>query len=165
MLLVFFSKNLEERICVFLIIILPIIPNTVPYTYITLSKYLVYRHRKGVIGNYLNELYSTTFCFAGFFFTVLLRSQGSNLRVLCLLHWQAGLLPLVPPGKPFFVIKNPILPFHSLKYGWEIRMTFRGHMDSSVTASEAPVLASFHPILKSLRIAELIRSGRRAFSQ
>ena len=26
--------------------------------------------------------------------------QGSNLRLLCLLHWQAGSLPLVPPGKP-----------------------------------------------------------------
>ena len=27
-------------------------------------------------------------------------SQGSNLCLLCLLHWQAGSLPLVPPGKP-----------------------------------------------------------------
>ena len=26
--------------------------------------------------------------------------QGSNPRVLCLLHWQMGSLPLVPPGKP-----------------------------------------------------------------
>ena len=26
--------------------------------------------------------------------------QGSNLRLLCLLHWQAGSLPLAPPGKP-----------------------------------------------------------------
>ena len=26
--------------------------------------------------------------------------QGSNLHLLCLLHWQAGSLPLVPPGKP-----------------------------------------------------------------
>ena len=26
--------------------------------------------------------------------------QGSNLCLLCLLHWQAGSLPLVPPGKP-----------------------------------------------------------------
>ena len=28
-------------------------------------------------------------------------TQGSNLRLLCLLHWQAASLPLVPPGKPF----------------------------------------------------------------
>ena len=26
--------------------------------------------------------------------------QGSNPCLLCLLHWQAGSLPLVPPGKP-----------------------------------------------------------------
>ena len=26
--------------------------------------------------------------------------QGSNLCVLHLLHWQAGSLPLLPPGKP-----------------------------------------------------------------
>ena len=26
--------------------------------------------------------------------------QGLNLSLLCLLHWQAGSLPLVPPGKP-----------------------------------------------------------------
>ena len=27
-------------------------------------------------------------------------TQGSNLCLLCLLHWQAGSLPLAPPGKP-----------------------------------------------------------------
>ena len=27
-------------------------------------------------------------------------TQGSNPGLLCLLHWQAGSLPLVPPGKP-----------------------------------------------------------------
>ena len=27
-------------------------------------------------------------------------TQGSNLRLLRLLHWQAGSLPLAPPGKP-----------------------------------------------------------------
>ena len=29
-------------------------------------------------------------------------AQGSNLRFLRLLHWQAGSSPLVPPGKPFW---------------------------------------------------------------
>ena len=28
------------------------------------------------------------------------QTQGLNLRFLCLLHWQAGSLPLVPPGSP-----------------------------------------------------------------
>ena len=27
-------------------------------------------------------------------------TQGSKLHLLCLLHWQMGSLPLVPPGKP-----------------------------------------------------------------
>ena len=27
-------------------------------------------------------------------------TQGLNPHLLCLLHWQAGSLPLVPPGKP-----------------------------------------------------------------
>ena len=27
-------------------------------------------------------------------------TQGSNPCLLCLLHWQAGSLPLAPPGKP-----------------------------------------------------------------
>ena len=27
-------------------------------------------------------------------------TQGLNLHLLCLLHWQVGSLPLVPPGKP-----------------------------------------------------------------
>ena len=46
-------------------------------------------------------------------------SRGSsrlNLCLLCLLHWQAGSLPLAPPGKPtvgyYSVLKNnEILPF------------------------------------------------------
>ena len=28
-------------------------------------------------------------------------TQVLNLRLLCLLHWQAGSLPLAPLGKPF----------------------------------------------------------------
>ena len=27
-------------------------------------------------------------------------TQGSNLPLLSVLHWQVGSLPLVPPGKP-----------------------------------------------------------------
>ena len=30
-------------------------------------------------------------------------TQGSNPHLLCLLHWQAGALPLAPPGKPVSV--------------------------------------------------------------
>ena len=31
-----------------------------------------------------------------------LPDPGSNPCLLCFLHWQAGSLPLVPPGKPIF---------------------------------------------------------------
>ena len=27
-------------------------------------------------------------------------TQGSNLHLLCFLHWQVDSLPLAPPGKP-----------------------------------------------------------------
>ena len=33
-------------------------------------------------------------------------TQGSNLRLLCLLHWQAGSLPVAPPGKPLICPSN-----------------------------------------------------------
>ena len=36
-------------------------------------------------------------------------TQGSNPRLLCLLHWQADSLPLVPPGKPIQVYKMILL--------------------------------------------------------
>ena len=40
-------------------------------------------------------------------------TQGSSLCLLCLLHWQAGSLPLVPPGKPC----DPL--YTSVKWVWE----------------------------------------------
>ena len=33
--------------------------------------------------------------------------RGLNLHLLCLLHWQAGSLPRVPPGKPIFFCIHP----------------------------------------------------------
>ena len=32
------------------------------------------------------------------------QTQGLNLHLLCLLHWQLGSLPPAPPGKPFMGI-------------------------------------------------------------
>ena len=37
-------------------------------------------------------------------------TQGLNPHLLCLLHWQAGSLPLVPPGEP----KSPAVEADSL---------------------------------------------------
>ena len=36
----------------------------------------------------------------------ILTTQGSNLCLLCLLHWQTGSLPLMPRGKPFIRVVN-----------------------------------------------------------
>ena len=35
-------------------------------------------------------------------------TKGSNPCLLCLLHWQTGSLPLVPPGKPLLKLLNYI---------------------------------------------------------
>ena len=32
--------------------------------------------------------------------------EGTNLCLLCLLHWQAGSLPLAPPGNPMIKLAN-----------------------------------------------------------
>ena len=37
-------------------------------------------------------------------------TQGSNLSLLCLLHWQAGSLPLAPPEKPHRTFSGSLLP-------------------------------------------------------
>ena len=43
-------------------------------------------------------------------------TQGSNLGLLCLLHCQAGSLPLVPPGKsPFIMYELFVLVFKVLQ--------------------------------------------------
>ena len=43
-----------------------------------------------------------------------LPKPGKNPRLLHLLHWQGGSLPLVPPGKPQLskTTLHPLMPFH-----------------------------------------------------
>ena len=41
----------------------------------------------------------------------ILLTQGLNPRLLCLLHWQAGSLPLAPPGKAMLTSKKCFLHF------------------------------------------------------
>ena len=46
-------------------------------------------------------------------------TQGSNPQLLCLLHWQVGSLPLVPPGKPgrcIFQCKDQVVQNIKLYY-------------------------------------------------
>ena len=46
-------------------------------------------------------------------------TQGSKLHLLCLLHWQASSLPLVPPGKPHKCYnKCDISPWRRLDVFW-----------------------------------------------
>ena len=40
-------------------------------------------------------------------FQGLFPTQRSNPHLLCLLHWQAGSLPLAPPGNPLFIPLSP----------------------------------------------------------
>ena len=40
-------------------------------------------------------------------------TQGSNPSLLSLLHWQAGSLPLAPPGKPRIINEGQIPPYLS----------------------------------------------------
>ena len=42
-------------------------------------------------------------------------TQGLNPRRLCLLHWQAGSLPLGPPGKPSGTIQSREDSLHTLR--------------------------------------------------
>ena len=45
----------------------------------------------------------------------ILLTQGSNLSLLGFLHWQAGSLPLAPPGKPIFLYG--MMQFHIWCFG------------------------------------------------
>ena len=50
-------------------------------------------------------------------------TQGSNQCHLCLLHWQAGSLPLTSPGKPNRLEKSP-KPCLSNKLNSQVRHSF-----------------------------------------
>ena len=43
-------------------------------------------------------------------------TQGSNLSLICLLHWQTGSLPLAPPESPQFTPCNHLIKNCSLLY-------------------------------------------------
>ena len=44
------------------------------------------------------------------------QTQGSNLHLLCLLHWQAGSLPLALPGKPMYTARDNNIPNFQLMF-------------------------------------------------
>ena len=54
-------------------------------------------------------------------------SQGSNLRLLCLLHWQVGSSPLAPPRKPLRIHTKAL--FGSAISPWVKWFSFMGKTD------------------------------------
>ena len=58
-------------------------------------------------------------------------TQGSNPHLLCLLHWQPGSLPLVPPGKPVNMPGN---------MGLEIPRGRRAMVSSSIVCNLPPTM-------------------------
>ena len=56
-------------------------------------------------------------------------TQGSNPRFLNLLHWQAGSLPLAPPGKPLKGL-TPCFNIEKLDV-YNVKERFQGHAISS----------------------------------
>ena len=56
-------------------------------------------------------------------------TQGLNLHLLRLLHWQAGSSPLLPLGKPHFIITE-LLTFIYLLMGTDPQVTSKsGHTE------------------------------------
>ena len=47
-------------------------------------------------------------------------TQESNTRLLHLLHWQAGSLPLAPPGKPLETYTQSHICLKFAIYSWEV---------------------------------------------
>ena len=74
---------------------------------------------------------------------VIFLTKGSNLSLLCLLHWQAGSLPLAPPGKPGNVLHSTLftwapnwVPMEHIVY--IIRPAFTIFLQVSVLSSYCP---------------------------
>ena len=76
-------------------------------------------------------------------------TQGSNPHLLCLLHWQAGSLPLAPPGKP----EQP--PAAAVAKSLQSCSTLSDPMDCSLPGS------SVHGIFQ----ARVLEWGAIAFSE
>ena len=55
-------------------------------------------------------------------------TQGLNPHLLCLLHWQADSLPLVPPGKPIRLLMRQVQNYLLLTqlYSWGQNLALKG---------------------------------------
>ena len=79
-------------------------------------------------------------------------TQGSNLGLLCLLRWQAGSLPLAPPGKPtVFSYFNTINNLTRLAQGFPSLAAI--HITWEITHTDTPPTACTLPHGNQIRIS------------
>ena len=74
------------------------------------------------------------------------RTQGSNPALLCLLHWQAGSLPLASPGKPFHDCLVILFPCTSLR---DSNYFFLTHV---------PIHTQIYQAIRPLKLKSIVRS-------
>ena len=79
------------------------------------------------------------------------RTQGSNPGLLCLLHWQAGSLPLVPPGKPFHDCVIRLFYSHVLLLGTVIIIII-------IIFTHMPIHTQIHQAIRPLKLKSIVRS-------
>ena len=88
-------------------------------------------------------------------------TQGSNPRVLCLLHWQAGSLPLAPLGKPmdypYTIGKQPNIHISEHKIGGS-------EFDLRKTSEQWAWLIIRNGFSRDLGILSWRRVGKRGWS-
>ena len=84
-------------------------------------------------------------------------TQGSNLCLLYVLHWQVGSLPLAPPGEPIQKWRGPFLSLDAVK-SLQSCPTLCDPMDSSLPGSvvhgifQARILECCHFLLQGIRV-------------
>ena len=64
-------------------------------------------------------------------------TQGSNPCLFCLLHWQAGSLPLAPPGKPILSYYIIIIDLHVCLFFWTMDFSKNVHYFTFIPAVTA----------------------------
>ena len=73
-----------------------------------------------------------------FFLQGIFPTQGLNLHLLCLLHWQVGSLPLGPPGKPLLMTidysywASQVAPVMSIQETWVQSLGWEDPLDKEM---------------------------------
>ena len=89
-----------------------------------------------------------------------LPDQGSNLCLLCLLHWQAGSLLLAPPGKPTFT-KGIMSQIHDSGKGTNEPSKGRVRFQMLLIVSQNVRVVAAAADAKSLQLCRTVQPHRR----